>query len=56
MHVGLANFQTFPQKERNPRVEHPNYYWLQEDYIKQMAAEPGTKWTCVRGGATATFP
>lgn len=28
-----------PARESQPRVEHPNFYWLQEDYIRQAAAE-----------------
>jgi len=25
-----------PGKERDPRVEHPNFYWLQEDYLRGL--------------------
>jgi hypothetical protein len=27
-----------PARERFPRDDHANFYWLQEDYIKEMAA------------------
>lgn len=27
-----------PGKEREPRVEHENFYWLQEDYIRDLAS------------------
>ncbi|MEM7216941.1 MAG: NAD-dependent epimerase/dehydratase family protein [Pseudomonadota bacterium] len=32
-----------PGKERAPRVEHPNFYWLQEDWLR--ARRPGAPWT-----------
>lgn len=32
-----------PGKEREPRVEHPNFYWLQEDYATEVARDTG--WT-----------
>lgn len=37
-----------PARERYPRVEHPNFYWLQEDYIKAKSAEAGFDWTIFR--------
>lgn len=37
-----------PARERFPRVEHANFYWLQEDYIKAKAAEAGFGWTIFR--------
>jgi nucleoside-diphosphate-sugar epimerase len=37
-----------PARERYPRVEHPNFYWLQEDYIKALSAERGFGWTIFR--------
>jgi len=35
-HVG---HMSVPGKERAPRVEHPNFYWLQEDWLKQQRAD-----------------
>jgi len=32
-----------PGKEREPRVEHDNFYWLQEDWLKAQRA--GAAWT-----------
>ena len=46
--IVLTNYETFPQKERHPRVEHPNFYWLQEDYIREMATQHGFAWTVWR--------
>jgi nucleoside-diphosphate-sugar epimerase len=37
-----------PARERYPRDEHPNFYWLQEDYLKEQAAEHGFDWTILR--------
>ena len=37
-----------PARERYPRVEHPNFYWLQEDYIREKAAQAGFAWTIFR--------
>ena len=37
-----------PARERFPRDAHENFYWLQEDYIKQRAAEEGFSWTIFR--------
>ncbi|MGE0798148.1 MAG: SDR family oxidoreductase [Lautropia sp.] len=37
-----------PARERHPRVEHANFYWLQEDYIKAKSAEAGFEWTIFR--------
>ena len=34
-HVGPMSI---PGKERAPRVEHPNFYWLQEDWLKAQRA------------------
>lgn len=39
-HVGPMRV---PGKEREPRVEHPNFYWLQEDWLK--SAQRGTGWS-----------
>lgn len=37
-----------PARERFPRDDHPNFYWLQEDYLKEQAAEHGFRWTILR--------
>ncbi len=37
-----------PAKERNPRDPHANFYWLQEDYLKERAAAAGFAWTILR--------
>jgi nucleoside-diphosphate-sugar epimerase len=37
-----------PAKERHARVEHPNFYWLQEDLITEMAVERGFSYTIWR--------
>ena len=37
-----------PAKESHPRVEHPNFYWLQEDLLTRTAAERGFGWTIWR--------
>lgn len=37
-----------PARERAPRDDHANFYWLQEDYIKEKAAEAGFAFTILR--------
>jgi nucleoside-diphosphate-sugar epimerase len=37
-----------PARERNPRDDHPNFYWLQEDYLKEKAKEHGFRWNILR--------
>jgi nucleoside-diphosphate-sugar epimerase len=37
-----------PARERAPRDEHDNFYWLQEDYLKEKASEHGFGWTILR--------
>ncbi|MGA1677177.1 MAG: NAD-dependent epimerase/dehydratase family protein, partial [Pseudomonadales bacterium] len=37
-----------PARERQPRVEHPNFYWLQEDTVRAAAAEHGLRFTILR--------
>lgn len=34
-----------PGREREPRVEHDNFYWLQEDYLKARQAEQAKEWS-----------
>lgn len=53
--VGLAGVHN-PLRERDPRREHPNFYWIQEDYLhtKQQGATWGLtvfRPTVVYGGA-----
>jgi nucleoside-diphosphate-sugar epimerase len=37
-----------PARERAPRDPHPNFYWLQEDYLSDRAAEAGFDYTIFR--------
>lgn len=37
-----------PARERFPRDDHPNFYWLQEDYLTQKAADTGFRYTIMR--------
>jgi nucleoside-diphosphate-sugar epimerase len=37
-----------PARERHPRDDHPNFYWLQEDYLNARAAERGFNVTIFR--------
>jgi len=37
-----------PARERYPRDDHPNFYWLQEDYIKETSERMGFAWTILR--------
>ena len=37
-----------PARESQPRVEHPNFYWLQEDYIRAQADQHGFNFTILR--------
>lgn len=37
-----------PAKEAAPRDDHANFYWLQEDYIQQLAAATGFDYTIFR--------
>jgi nucleoside-diphosphate-sugar epimerase len=37
-----------PARERFPRDDHANFYWLQEDYIKERSAERGFRFTIMR--------
>lgn len=37
-----------PARERQPRDPHANFYWLQEDHLKDYAARHGTAWTILR--------
>ncbi|HZO06320.1 MAG TPA: SDR family oxidoreductase [Solirubrobacterales bacterium] len=37
-----------PARERYPRDDHPNFYWLQEDYLKEQAEKHGFRWSILR--------
>lgn len=37
-----------PARERAPRDDHANFYWLQEDYLTAKAAQRGFAWTIFR--------
>jgi nucleoside-diphosphate-sugar epimerase len=37
-----------PARERAPRDDHENFYWLQEDYLKEQAAAHGFRWSVLR--------
>ncbi len=37
-----------PARERYPRDEHANFYWLQEDYLKEKSAATGFTFTIMR--------
>jgi len=45
---GAVRPMRIPARERQPRVEHPNFYWLQEDYLREQAARRGWRWTIFR--------
>lgn len=37
-----------PARERSPRDPHPNFYWLQEDYLSARAVKAGFDYTIMR--------
>lgn len=37
-----------PAREYQPRVEHPNFYWLHEDFVRAQAAERGYAFSIFR--------
>jgi nucleoside-diphosphate-sugar epimerase len=37
-----------PAREDQPRVDHPNFYWLHEDYVRAQAAQCGYAFTILR--------
>ena len=37
-----------PGRESQPRVVHPNFYWLQEDYLVEQSANAGFNYTILR--------
>jgi len=46
VHVG--NRIAVPAKERWPRFEHENFYWPQEDYVRDLQAGASWSWTIFR--------
>lgn len=44
----LVKHMRIPGRESQPRVEHPNFYWLQEDYIGEKSAAKGFDFTIFR--------
>jgi nucleoside-diphosphate-sugar epimerase len=47
LHLG---WRALPARERKPRREHPNFYFVQQDYISEKAAQAGFDWSIVRPG------
>lgn len=37
-----------PSREREPRDAHENFYWLQEDYVREESERAGFAWTIFR--------
>ncbi len=37
-----------PARESQPRVKHPNFYWRQEDYLREVADRDGLQFTIFR--------
>jgi nucleoside-diphosphate-sugar epimerase len=37
-----------PARESAPRDEHPNFYFLQEDHLREVAGRHGLRWTVLR--------
>jgi nucleoside-diphosphate-sugar epimerase len=44
-----------PGKEDAPRHMHPNFYWLQEDYLRERQRSRAWHWTVVRPQAVVGF-
>lgn len=44
-HVGPMRI---PARERQPRVEHPNFYWLHEDFVREQSVRRGYAFTIFR--------
>jgi nucleoside-diphosphate-sugar epimerase len=45
LHLGRS---TVPAKEQAPRDDHDNFYFLQEDYLRELAAGARWSWTILR--------
>jgi nucleoside-diphosphate-sugar epimerase len=44
-HVGAISI---PARERSPRHRHENFYWLQEDYLREKQNDKRWSWTILR--------
>jgi len=44
----LGQPMALPARERDPRVEHPNFYFAQEDLLRERALRAGYSWTVLR--------
>ena len=44
----MHSWDNWPYKERDPRMDHPNFYWLQEDYVREAAEGEPWSWTVFR--------
>jgi nucleoside-diphosphate-sugar epimerase len=44
-HIGPISI---PARERSPRHQHENFYWLQEDYLRAKQANQHWSWTILR--------
>ena len=44
----LVGPMRIPARESQPRVEHPNFYWCQEDYLREIAEKDGLAFTIFR--------
>lgn len=42
------NPMRIPARERQPRIPHANFYWLQEDYLREQCERSGFAWTIFR--------
>lgn len=42
------NPMRIPARERQPRIPHANFYWLQEDYLREKSGKHGFAWTIFR--------
>jgi nucleoside-diphosphate-sugar epimerase len=45
---GHVHVTTLPHVEDAPRDPHPNFYWLHEDFLRDIAARQGWAWTIFR--------
>lgn len=45
---GAVKPMRIPAREDQPRVEHANFYWQQEDYLREQAAEHSLQFTILR--------
>jgi len=45
---GTVQPMRVPARESQPRVDHPNFYWLQQDYLSEKSAEAHFELTILR--------